>query len=84
MYAPKGAFFMKGVKNMNFLEDTAKVEKVIYWTGFLVIGWLLKLLGWVAQKTKWIWDDKIVEEAKNAFEKAKKWRGKICCRGYVK
>lgn len=57
---------------LKFLEDQEKVEKVIYWIGFVVCGWILKALAWVAKKTKTQVDDEIIEKAKDAHKKAKK------------
>ena len=57
---------------LKFLADQEKVEKVIYWIGFIVCGWVLKGLSYLAKKTKTTVDDEIVEKAKEAHQKAKK------------
>lgn len=57
---------------INFLNDQEKVENTIYWIGFIVCGWLLKVISFVAKKTKTTVDDEIVSQAETAHKKAKK------------
>lgn len=57
---------------LKFLDNQEKVEKAIYWIGFIVCGWVLKALSFIAKRTKTKIDDEIVEKAKTAHQKAKK------------
>ena len=59
-------------KIKSFLLDEDKVDDVIYWVGYVVVGWFLDILGWLAKKTKTNADDVIVEKAKEKVKQAKK------------
>lgn len=63
-------------KIRDFLLDEDKVETIIWWTGYIVIGWVLDVLSWVASKTKTTADDVVVEKAKEKVKNAKKKKTK--------
>ena len=57
-------------KIRQFLLDEDKIEMIIWWTGYIVIGWLLDILAWIASKTKTTADDVAVEAAKQKIKEA--------------
>ena len=59
-------------KIKQFLLDEDKLDAVIWWTGYIVIGWVLDILAWLASKTKTTADDVIVSTAKEKVKQAKK------------
>ena len=59
-------------KIKSFLLDDDKVDNAIWWVGYVVVGWLLYLLGWLAKKTKTQADDVIVEQVKEKVKQVKK------------
>ena len=63
-------------KIKQFLLDEDKTDKVIWWTGYIVIGWVLDILGWLASKTKTTADDVVVAKAKEQLKQAKKKKTK--------
>ena len=63
-------------KIKNFLVDEDKVDNVIWWVGYVVVGWILDILGWLAGKTKTQADDVIVANAKEKVKQAKKKKTK--------
>jgi len=63
-------------KIRQFLLDEDKVETIIWWTGYIVIGWVLDVLAWIASKTKTTADDIAVANAKEKVKQAKKKKTK--------
>ena len=63
-------------KIKNFLVDEDKVDNVIWWVGYVVVGWILDILGWLAGKTKTQADDLVVSTAKEKVKQAKKKKTK--------
>ena len=63
-------------KIKQFLLDEDKVDQVIWLTGYVVIGWLLDVLAWIASKTKTTADDVAVAAAKEKVKQAKKKKTK--------
>ena len=55
---------------MNINQD--KFEKIIYFIGFCLVGWIIKLFTWITKKTKWLFDDSIADKIKEMWEKSKK------------
>lgn len=58
-------------KIKSFLLDEEQIDNVIWYTGYIVIGWLLCGLAWIASKTKNKVDDTAVEVAKEKVKTAK-------------
>lgn len=63
-------------KIQSFLLNEDKVDQVIWFVGYVVIGWILDILSWIAAKTKTTKDDELVKEAKERVKKAKEKRKK--------
>ena len=59
-------------KIKQFLLDEDKIDNIIWCVGYIVIGWALDILSWLASKTKNTTDDEAVASAKEAVKKAKK------------
>ena len=59
-------------KIKQFLLNEEKVDEVIWWTGYIVIGWILDILTWIASKTKTTADDVAVAAVKEKVKQAKK------------
>lgn len=59
-------------KIKEFLLNEEKVDEVIWWTGYIVIGWILDVLAWIASKTKTTADDVVIATAKEKVKQAKK------------
>lgn len=59
-------------KIKQFLLNEEKVDEVIWWTGYIVIGWILDILTWIASKTKTTTDDVAVAAVKEKVKQAKK------------
>lgn len=59
-------------KIKQFLLDEDKVNNVIWCVGYVVIGWVLDILAWLASKTKTKTDDAVVATAKETLKQAKK------------
>jgi len=59
-------------KVKQFLLNEEKVDEVIWWTGYIVIGWILDILTWIASKTKTTADDVAVATVKEKVKQAKK------------
>lgn len=59
-------------KVKQFLLNEEKVDEVIWWTGYIVIGWILDILTWIASKTKTTADDVAVAAVKEKVKQAKK------------
>lgn len=58
-------------KIKQFLLDEDKVDTIIWYTGYFIIGWLLDLCAWLASKTKTTVDDEVVAKAKEKVKEAK-------------
>lgn len=63
-------------KIQSFLLNEDKVDQVIWFVGYVVIGWILDILSWIAAKTKTTKDDELVKEAKEKVKKAKEKKKK--------
>lgn len=63
-------------KIKQFLLDEDKVDNIIWWVGYVVVGWLLDILGWLASKTKNSADDAVVATAKEKVKQVKKKKSK--------
>lgn len=63
-------------KIKQFLLDEEKTDTVIWWTGYVVIGWVLDILAWIASKTKTQADDTVIATAKEKLKQAKKKKTK--------
>ena len=59
-------------KIQSFLTNEEKIDKVIWCVGYVVIGWILDILSWLASKTKTQADDKVVEVVKEKVKQVKK------------
>ena len=70
----KGNAMLDKIKS--FFVDEDKIDNAIWWVGYVVVGWLLYLLGWLAKKTKTQADDELVEKAKEKVKQAKKKKTK--------
>lgn len=59
-------------KIKSFLLDEEKVDHVIWCVGYVVIGWALDILSWLASKTKTQADDEVVNVVKEKVKQVKK------------
>lgn len=59
-------------KIQSFLLNEEKIDHVIWCVGYIVIGWILDILSWVASKTKTTADDEVVKVAKEKVKQVKK------------
>ena len=55
-----------------FLTDEEKIDRVIWCVGYVVIGWILDILSWLASKTKTPVDDEAVKVVKEKVKQVKK------------
>lgn len=59
-------------KIKSFLTDEEKINQVIWCVGYVVIGWFLDILSWLASKTKTQTDDEVIKVVKEKVKQAKK------------
>ncbi len=58
-------------KIKSFLLDEDKVDHTVWCVGYIVVGWLLDILAWLAGKTKTQADDIVVEQVKEKVKQVK-------------
>lgn len=58
-------------KIKSFLLDEDKVDHAVWCVGYVVVGWLLDILTWLAGKTKTKTDDVVVEQVKEKVKQVK-------------
>ena len=59
-------------KIKDFLMNEEKIDHVIWCVGYIVIGWILDILSWVASKKKTQADDEVVKVVKEKVKQTKK------------
>ena len=59
-------------KIQSFLLNEEKIDHVIWCVGYIVIGWILDILSWIASKTKTQTDDEVVKAVKEKVKQVKK------------